>query len=263
MSRHVHTQVHGALPASAAVDEPREQRILIIVAVARVLAWLGGAAFVGSLTYTAYFYAVVLGQPPADPAAGLPIALAVDLLLFTIFALHHSLFAREAVKRAVQRVIPPELERSFYVWLASGLLLAVCLFWQRMPGVLYQIRSPMRWLFHIVQAVGLVLTWRAAGALDPLELAGIRQVSGVKSHTVVFRTTGAFGLVRHPIYLGWILMVFGAPLMTMDRFVFAAVSSLYLVMAIPWEERSLVTAFGDRYRTYQSHVRWRLIPGVW
>ena len=69
--------------------------------------------------------------------------------------------------------------------------------------------------------------------------------------------------VRHPIYLGWILIVFGSPLMTMSRLLFATISSAYLIVAIPWEERSLVEAFGDRYRTYQKQVRWRLLPWLW
>ena len=80
---------------------------------------------------------------------------------------------------------------------------------------------------------------------------------------VAFKVAGPFGLVRHPIYLGWILIVFGAPLMTMSRLLFAVISSAYLVLAIPWEEASLVEAFGERYRAYQRQVRWRLVPGVW
>ena len=80
---------------------------------------------------------------------------------------------------------------------------------------------------------------------------------------VEFTTAGPFGLVRHPIYLGWMLIVFGSPLMTMSRLVMAIVSSLYLVMAIAWEERSLVDSFGNGYRTYQAKVPWRLIPKVW
>ena len=58
-------------------------------------------------------------------------------------------------------------------------------------------------------------------------------------------------------------MVFGAPAMTINRFVFAVITSLYLVVAIPWEETSLISTFGERYRTYQAQVRWRLIPGIW
>jgi len=69
--------------------------------------------------------------------------------------------------------------------------------------------------------------------------------------------------VRHPIYLGWMLVVFGAPTMTTNRMLFAAVSSCYLLVAIPWEERSLVAEFGEAYRAYRRQVRWRILPGVW
>ena len=70
-------------------------------------------------------------------------------------------------------------------------------------------------------------------------------------------------MVRHPLYLGWMLVVFGAPLMTANRLLFATISSGYLILAIPWEESSLVEGHGDRYRHYQRAVRWRVLPGVW
>ena len=69
--------------------------------------------------------------------------------------------------------------------------------------------------------------------------------------------------MRHPIYLGWFLIVFGGPDMTWTRLEFAVVSSAYLVLAVPFEERSLVQAFGDTYRAYQRQVRWRIVPWVW
>ena len=69
--------------------------------------------------------------------------------------------------------------------------------------------------------------------------------------------------MRHPIYFGWVLMVFGAPTMTASRLLFATISTLYLVIAIPFEERSLGEEFGTAYADYQERVRWRLVPGVW
>ncbi len=78
-----------------------------------------------------------------------------------------------------------------------------------------------------------------------------------------FKVVGPYGWVRHPIYLGWMLMVFGTPAMTATRLAFAVISSAYLVIAIWWEERSLVEVFGERYRRYQRDVRWRMIPFVY
>jgi methanethiol S-methyltransferase len=230
--------------------------------VTRLVAWLGGAVFIAALAYTVYFYAFVLGDAlPAD-AAALPRALVINTILFGIFAAHHSIFARAAGKRWVTRLVRSDMERSLYVWVSSVLLIAVYLLWQLVPGAVYRVSGAARWLLYALQVSGLYIIVRGAGLLDPLELAGIRQAQG-KPDAVVFRDTGPFELVRHPIYLGWVLMTFAAPTMTVNRLIFAVITSLYLVAAIPWEERSLVAAFGERYRRYQSSVRWRLIPGIW
>lgn len=230
---------------------------------ARVLAWTGGVLFVASLVYTVYFYGVVLGDAAPPAATSLPAALAVNLVLFGIFAAHHSIFARGVTKRWIERVVPSPMERSFYVWVASLLLIAVWLLWRLVDGLLYDIDGFWKWPLYALQLAGVHLTLRAAGFLDFLELAGIRQLDPRPGGDPVFRTDGPFGLVRHPIYLGWILMTFAAPAMTMNRLIFAVITTAYLVVAIPWEERSLVSAFGDQYRRYQSIVRWRLIPGLW
>jgi protein-S-isoprenylcysteine O-methyltransferase Ste14 len=240
-----------------------EPLVSIIAAVARVLAWTGGVLFVASLLYTVYFYGVVLGDAAPPSPTSLPVAIAVNLVLFGIFAAHHSIFAREVTKRWIERVVPPRMERSFYVWVASLLLIAVWLPWRLVEGLLYDIDSFWKWSLYALQLAGVHLALRAAGFLDFLELAGIRQLDPRLASEPVFRTDGPFGLVRHPIYLGWILMTFATPTMTMNRLIFAVITTTYLVVAIPWEERSLVHAFGDRYRKYQSIVRWRLIPGLW
>jgi protein-S-isoprenylcysteine O-methyltransferase Ste14 len=98
--------------------------------------------------------------------------------------------------------------------------------------------------------------------MNPLELAGIAQATGRQS-TGTIQIVGPFRVVRHPIYLGWMLMVLLTPLMTANRLLFAVVSSAYLILAIPWEEKSLVEGHGDPYREYQRTVRWRVLPGIW
>jgi methanethiol S-methyltransferase len=76
-------------------------------------------------------------------------------------------------------------------------------------------------------------------------------------------TTGPYGLVRHPLYLGWILLVFGTRRMTWNRLLFATMSSAYLVIAIEWEEQSLVETFGGTYHAYAREVTWKLVPRVY
>jgi protein-S-isoprenylcysteine O-methyltransferase Ste14 len=226
-------------------------------------AWAGGVLFVVSLSFFAYFYFVQLGRPIEDDlASSAATAILVDVILFSTFAAHHSLMARTGAKAWLARHLPARFERSAYVWIASVLFLEVCLLWQPVAGTAWSMPWWIGWLFYGVQLGGLALTARAAAILDPLELAGVRQVRG-DARPTVFVARGPFGLVRHPIYLGWVLMVLFAPHMTMSRLVFAVTSCAYLALAIPWEEASLVEQAGDRYRAYQRQVPWRLVPRVW
>ncbi len=227
---------------------------------ARAFAWTGGALFVAALFYFAYSYAVRFGRvPTAPPPEGTAGAIGLDLLLFAAFSAHHSVMARTGAKRWLAARWPPSHERSVYVWIASLLFLAVCAAWRPLPGLVYEAEGPIAWLLRLAQLAGIALTIGGVRMLDPLELAGIRQVYGEVTPPA-FTVVGPYRWVRHPVYLGWLLMVFGTPTMTATRLAFAIISSAYLVVAIPWEEASLVGVFGERYRQYQRDVRWRVVP---
>jgi len=226
----------------------------------RLFAWLGGALFAASLLYFLYVYFVRFGRPAAGGPTAAP--LAFNTILFTVFALHHSALARSGAKRMVERYVSPALERATYVWISSALFLLCCHFWQEVPGIVYSLPAVLHPLGWLVQGAGLWLTMGAARRLDVLDLAGIRQARGGRSATPL-QSDGLYGLVRHPLYLAWALLVFGAPHMTATRFSLACLSTLYLIVAIPFEERSLVREFGDEYTAYQRQVRWRMIPGVY
>jgi methanethiol S-methyltransferase len=228
---------------------------------ARAVAWLGGACFVAALAVGVWFFGVVLAEP-APGAGARPLLMLWNVVAFTIFAGHHSVMARSRAKAWVQTVVPPALERSSYVWVASLLFIALCLTWQRVPGVLYTASGWLGWLLLIVQGAGLLVTMAGARVLDGLELAGIRQVTRPPAPMDI-RVVWPFTLVRHPIYLGWALLVFGAPVMTVDRAVWAVTSTAYLLIAMPWEERSLSAAAGPAYSAYCRRVRWRMVPGLY
>ncbi|NUR53573.1 MAG: isoprenylcysteine carboxylmethyltransferase family protein [Acidobacteria bacterium] len=234
---------------------------------ALVFAWTGAALFLLSLLVFVFLYLYgIVFRPAPDGSAPLPAAVA-DIALFSVFALHHSLFARARVKRAVTRILPSCLERSAFTWMASLLFLIVCLAWQPVDGTVYALRGGLRVIGFAVQAAGVTLTLAGSSAIDILNLAGVRPVllarSGRTSAHASLKVDGVYGVVRHPLYFGWALFVFGAPDMNATRLLFAIVSTAYLAVAIPFEERSLVDAFGDRYRDYQRTTKWRLVPGIW
>jgi protein-S-isoprenylcysteine O-methyltransferase Ste14 len=228
------------------------------------VAWGGALAFTVSLGYFLYTYVIRDSQPAGSGPVAIPVV--IDVLLFSGFALHHSLFARQAFKDRVRRVVPPWLERSLYTWIASLLFIAVCWWWRPVPGVIYRLSSPAREAAMAIQIAGVVVTFMASRAIDVLDLAGVRPLqlarSGGTPLHVPLETSGVYGLVRHPIYFGWALLVLAAPTMTATRAVFAIVSCLYLAIAIHWEERSLVDTFGASYEAYRRRVRWRMIPGI-
>jgi len=228
---------------------------------ARPIALGGLVFFIDALLYFAYCYTVVFGDVVPGPIRAR--AIAIDVGLFSIFALHHSVFARDTFRNRITRMVGV-LERSLYVWIASALFIAICAWWQPVAGVIWRIDPPLaRWSVQAAQLVGVWIVLRSAFAIDLLELSGVQQVRRVqKDAPPEFKTSGPYGWVRHPIYSGWFLMVFAVPLMTTTRFVFAATSSLYLLVAIPFEERSLRRSSSGAYDRYMQQVRWKLVPRV-
>jgi protein-S-isoprenylcysteine O-methyltransferase Ste14 len=230
-----------------------------------LVAWTGATLFLLSLLWSVYQY--LIGFDARTPQLTLVGAVTFDVALFSVFALHHSLLARPGAKRVIATWAPAELERSIYTWTASLLFIAVCTFWLAVPGTLYVLHGPWRVVGYIVQLAGLVVTIRSSAALDVLDLAGVRQVQRASERTsprhVPLETSGLYGFVRHPLYFAWTLMVCASPDMTATRATFAIVSTAYLAIAIPWEERSLVQIFGRDYEAYRRRVRWRMFPGVY
>jgi methanethiol S-methyltransferase len=232
-----------------------------------VVALGGGLVFVFSLLFFVRCYVVGFPRPRSGgPITWRPILL--NIALFSVFALHHSVFARTGLKAWIKRTLPPELERSFYVWVSSLLFILTCALWQQVPGEAWRVDGWARIPFQLLQAMGAILAVSCARRLGTFWLAGISQVlpprpeAAQATATPSLDVSGPYALVRHPIYLGWLLFVWATPVMTGTRFVFAAVSSLYLVVAVEFEERDLRATFGATYVDYQRRVRSKMIPFV-
>jgi protein-S-isoprenylcysteine O-methyltransferase Ste14 len=239
----------------------------------RIFAWTGAALFAGSLLYFLFSYVVTFGEIAPGPVRAADVA--TNLGLFTVFAVHHSLFARERIRGVVARALSPAVERSFYVWAASLMLLGVCAWWRPLPGVVWQVGGPVAWLFPVVQLAGAWLAVGSAAVIDIWDLAGVRQatdtarpatarsVEAADRPGMQFKTEGPYGWVRHPIYLGWFLLVFPVATMTATRLAFALISCAYVLAAIPLEERTLLRTSAGGYADYMRKVPWKLLPHVY
>lgn len=229
----------------------------------RAFAVCGGGVFVASLLFFAWQYAVGFDQRPAGSSASAAVLWNVGL--FTVFAAHHSIFARLGIKAWIRRVAPPSLERSIYVWISSLLFIGVCAWWRAVPLDVWRVTgAAAAAVMGAAQAAGGIFAVLSARALDVFTLAGIRQTfeTDARSPSMHVIDRGPYGWVRHPIYLGWLAAVWFAPHMTGARLVFATVSCVYLLLAVPFEERDLRRVFGPAYDNYMRKVRWKVIPGV-
>jgi len=236
------------------------------------------SAFIYGVTSYAIFFATFLyaiafignfGVPrsldaPVDTAFGL--ALTIDVGLLAMFALQHSGMARPAFKRWFTKMVPVAIERSTYVLLSS--LALILMFWQWRPlgGVLWDIQNPSGQIaMFSVYGLGWALVLFSTFLINHFDLFGLRQVYlnlRNKPYThLPFATPLLYRIVRHPLYVGWILVVWATPLMTAAHVVFAVGCTGYILGAIQLEERDLMDFHGESYKEYRRRVP-MLIPSI-
>jgi protein-S-isoprenylcysteine O-methyltransferase Ste14 len=198
------------------------------------------------------------------PAGSMTEALIVNLLLMSLFAVQHSVMARPQFKAWWTQFVPKSVERSTYVLFAS--LALVLLFWQwrPMPAVVWQVADPQIALIITgLSLLGWLIVLTSTFLINHFELFGLHQVAnnltGRSMPAPCFRTPLYYKFVRHPIYLGFIIAFWAAPVMTVGHLLFAAVTTAYIFVGILLEERDLVDLFGDDYRHYRDRVS-MLVP---
>ncbi|MCK1359966.1 methanethiol S-methyltransferase [Bradyrhizobium sp. 199] len=224
--------------------------------------------FFGTFLYAVGFVSQFLVPKTIDSGvAGSPVhSLVVNVALMSLFAIQHSGMARQGFKRLFASVASPALERSTYVLLASSSLILLFWQWQPMPAVVWSIETPsLAYAAVTGHFIGWLIVLYSTFLISHFELFGLTQVVGHflgrLAAPMKFKTPGLYGLIRHPIYLGFIVAFWSAPTMTLGHLLFAAVTTAYIFVGIWLEERDLLELFGDQYRHYRQKVA-MLIPGL-
>lgn len=231
----------------------------------RVLALLYGL-FCYGVFFAVFLYAIWFVWTMDRPAqqGSLLQALLIDTGLLLLFALQHSGMARQGFKRAWTRIVPQPIERSTYVLASSLALLALAVFWQPMSFVIWQIDlAPVQYLLYGLFWLGWALVFASTFLLDHFDLFGVKQTwrhwRGQAYEPPAFAVPGMYKVVRHPLYLGFLIAFWSTPLMTLGHLYFAAVTTSWILLAIHLEERDLVSIHGENYKVYRSGVS-MLVP---
>ena len=229
------------------------------------IAVYGAAAYVlflGTFLYAIGFVSgfgvpKVLDGPREGPVGS---ALLIDACLLTLFAVQHSVMARRWFKAWWTRIIPPAAERSTYVLCAS--LALIVLFWQWRPlgMMVWNVEEPaMRVLLWAIAAYGWTQVLVTTFLINHFDLFGLRQVwlhlRGLPYTPVPLATPAPYRVVRHPLYLGFLLAFWATPTMTVGHLFFALMTTGYIVAAIQFEEHDLLRDHGPAYARYR-----RLVP---
>ena len=183
----------------------------------------------------------------------------INLVLMTIFALQHSVMARPQFKKWWTKIVPQPVERSTYVLFASLALALLFWQWRPIPDVMWEVKEPAIAASLLYLGVfGWVLVFISTFMINHFELFGLHQVAnnlaGKPMPALRFKTPMLYNVVRHPIYLGFIIFVWATPVMTAGHLLFAAVVTAYIFVGIALEEHDLIAVFGDEYRRYRQRV---------
>ena len=225
------------------------------------------AIFFGTFVYAAGFIGNFLVPKTMDSGATGPLgtALLVNGLLLAVFAVQHSGMARPGFKQWLTRYIPEPAERPTYVLLSSLALILLFAAWQPLGGTIWHIESSAgQAILYGLFALGFLIVLVTTFLINHFDLFGLRQVwlylRGREYTPVRFVEPGPYKLVRHPLYVGWLLAFWATPTMTASHLVFAIATTAYILVAIQLEERDLEASLGEDYRAYRDRVP-MLIPG--
>lgn len=217
--------------------------------------------FLASFLYSIGFVGNFLVPRSIDvgPEASFTVALVINAVLLGLFAVQHSVMARQKFKEWLTQYIPGPAERPTYVLFSGLLLILLFWLWRPMTDVVWEFQGtvPVYFMWSIF-GFGWFLVLISTFLIDHFHLFGLRQVwnhfHDNPPADIDFQTPGLYKYVRHPLMLGFLLAFWATPTMTAGHLLFAGLTTGYIFVGVTLEEQDLLTHFGDMYRRYRKKV---------
>lgn len=232
----------------------------------RVTAFVYGVVsyviFFGTFLYAIGFLGNFYVPKSIDSGPQGPItqAILINIALLGIFAIPHSVMARPGFKKWWTKFVPQPIERSTYVLYSSLALILMFAMWQPIGGTVWDVQDPTgRTILYTVYGMGWLMVLISTFMINHFDLFGLRQVylhlRGKEYTHLKFGTPGFYKYMRHPLYVGWFTVFWATPTMTIAHLLFAVATTTYILIAILFEERDLVSHHGEAYINYRERTR--------
>jgi len=184
-------------------------------------------------------------------------ALGGDAALCLLFFIQHSVMVRKSFQERLDSVVPAYFHRAVYAVASGVVLLALAVFWQSTP-ILFSVEGIFRWLLRgafLGSFFGFFWSVKALGDFDALGIQPIKaRLRNRELPEAKFTVKGPYKLVRHPVYLFTLVLLWCYPDVSADRLLLNIAFSAWIVVGTVLEERDLVAEFGQEYIEYQKNV---------
>lgn len=193
-------------------------------------------------------------------------AIISNIVLLSVFYSIHSVMARPSFKKTLSKLNSMKLERSNYI-LVSGLTTFLMVYlWSPVSGYVWHVEDSLySATIYALYTLGWLLIVLSTFNLNHFSFFGLEQpwryIAGHADKSPKFTAKFLYSVIRHPISLGWMVLIWATPNMTYGHLLFAIITTLYIFIVTPIEEMDIERELGSDYREYKSTTN-RFIPSI-